>query len=77
MTPPRRRSPWLKSQSDSFGPIKQVGVSVAIGLPLFVIGTLFVAILIVSFVGTGAALWFLGAAVLVAGLIAALSGRII
>jgi hypothetical protein len=67
----------MKSQSDSFGPIKQVGVSISIGLPLVVIGVLFVAILIVSLVESTGALWLFGMGVVVAGLLAALSHRIL
>jgi hypothetical protein len=67
----------MKSQSDSFGPIKQVGVAVAIGLPLFVVGVLMLSLLIVSLVGVSTALWILGAGLVVAGLLAALSGRIL
>jgi hypothetical protein len=67
----------MKSQSDSFGPIKQVGVAIAIGLPLFVVGVLMLALLIVSLVGVSTALWILGAGVVAAGLLAALSGRIL
>ncbi len=74
---PRRRNSWMKSQSDSFGPIKQVGVAVAIGLPLLVVGVLLVAILIVSLVGATSSLWLLAIAVVVIGLVAALSHRIL
>lgn len=73
---PRRQS-WTRSQSDSFGPIKQVGVAVAIGLPLLVVGVLMLALLIVSLVGTATSLWILAGVIAVAGLLAALSGRIV
>jgi hypothetical protein len=74
---PPRRSSWNKSLSDSFGPIKQVGVSISIGVPLLVVGILFVTILVVTLVGVEAGLWLLAAAVLVTGLAAAISGRVL
>jgi hypothetical protein len=74
---PRRRASWNKSYSDSFGPIKQVGVAVSVGVPLLVVGLLFVMVLIFSLVGIGHALWILGAGILLVGLLAALSGRVI
>jgi uncharacterized membrane protein len=74
---PRRRQSWNRSQSESFGPIKQVGVAVAIGLPLFVIGVLMLVLLIVSLVEVTTTMWILAAGVLVVGLLAALSGRIL
>lgn len=66
----------MKSQSDSW-PIKQVGVAVAIGFPLVVIGVLILALLIVSVVGSATSLWILGGGLLLVGLLAAVSGRII
>ena len=72
-----RRSSWNKSLSDSFGPIKQVGVAVAIGLPLLVVGVLMLAVLVFSLVGATTSLWILAGAILAAGLLAALSGRIL
>ena len=77
--PPRRprRQSWNRSQSDSFGPIKQVGVAVAIGLPLLVVGVLMLAILLVSLVGAETSLWILAGAILVGGFAAALSSRIL
>ena len=74
---PRRRNSWMKSQSDSFGPIKQVGVAVSIGFPLFVIGVLLAAILMVSLVGVSSSLWLLAIALVLVGLVAALSHRIL
>ena len=73
---PRRQS-WNRSLSDSFGPIKQVGVAVAIGLPLLVVGVLMLAILVVSLVGATTSLWILAGVILLAGLLAALSSRIL
>jgi hypothetical protein len=74
--PRRRRSSWLKSQSDSFGPIKQVSLGVSIGFPLLVVGVLMLVLLIVSWVGGTTFLWVLAAGLLVAGVLAAASGRV-
>lgn len=74
-TKPRRQS-WNKSQSDSY-PVKQAGVAISIGLPLVVVGILFVVILIMSIVEAGTKLWLIGAGVLLLGLIASLSRRVI
>jgi hypothetical protein len=73
----RRRNSWNRSLSDSFGPIKQVGVSISIGFPIFVVGVLFVTILVVSLVGGSTALWLLAGGVLLVGFIAALSHRVL
>ena len=75
--PRRRRQSWMKSQSDSFGPIKQVGIAVSIGLPLIVVGVLMLALLIVSLVGIATSLWILAGGLLAAGLLAALSRRVL
>jgi uncharacterized membrane protein len=72
---PRRHS-WNRSQSESFGPIKQVGVAVVIGLPLLVVGVLMLALLIVSLVGVTTSLWILAGGLLAAGLLTAVSGRV-
>jgi len=74
--PPRRQS-WNRSSSDSFGPIKQVGVAVAIGLPLLVVGVLMLALLIFSLVGAATAVWLIAAGLVVAGVVAGLSRRIL
>jgi hypothetical protein len=74
---PPRRSSWLRSQSDSFGPIKQVGVAISIGFPLFVVGVIFLTILLVSLVGGTTTLWLVAGGIALAGLILALSGKII
>jgi hypothetical protein len=69
----------LRDREDavSFGPIKQVGVSVSIGFPLLVVGVLIVLLLVASWVGTATLLWILGACLVVAGLLAAISRRVI
>ena len=61
----------------SFGPIKQVGVSVSIGFPLLVVGVLILMLLVASWIGTGTLLWILAAVVVAAGLLAAISRRVI
>ena len=73
---PRRQS-WNRSLSDSFGPIKQVGLAVAIGFPLLVVGVLMLALFSVSLVGATTTLWILAAGLVAAGLLAAASGRIL
>ena len=74
---PRRRHSWTRSQSDSFGPIKQVGVAISIGVPLLVVGVLLMTILIVSLVGTGTWVWVVAGALLGTGLLAAICSRVI
>lgn len=74
---PRRRASWMKSQSDSFGPIKQVSIAIAIGFPLLVVGVLLLAVLVVAAVGAETSLWMLGGALVILGILAAASGRII
>lgn len=66
----------MKSQSDSFGPIKQVSLAVAIGFPLLVVGVLMLALFLISVVGVGTSLWILAGALVAAGILAAASGRI-
>lgn len=66
-----------KGRSTSFKPIKQVGVAVSIGFPLLVVGVLMLVVFLASWVGTATALWILAAGVLVIGLLAAASGRVI
>jgi len=74
---PRRHS-WNRSQSDtSFGPIKVVGVAIAIGLPLLVIGVFLLASLILSSFGTTTTLWAIGVIILVVAVAATLSRRVI
>jgi hypothetical protein len=74
---PRRRRQGGRKSAASFGPIKQVGVAVSIGFPLLVIGVLTLAVLIVSWVGATTFLWILAAAVVGAGLLAAVSRRVL
>jgi hypothetical protein len=54
-----------------------VGVAVSIGFPLLVIGVLTLAVLLVSWVGTTTFLWILAAGVVGAGLLAAVSRRVL
>jgi hypothetical protein len=54
-----------------------VGVAVSIGFPLLVIGVLTLAVLVISWVGTGTFLWILAGVVVGTGLIAAASRRVL
>jgi hypothetical protein len=70
---PRRKHSWMRSQSDGFRPIRQVGVATSIGLPLMVIGIFLLAI------GVSAGetlLWVLGGGSLALGFVIAGSGLI-
>jgi hypothetical protein len=70
--PPRRHS-WNRSQSEGFGPIRQVGIAFSIGLPMMVVGLFLLAL--ASTVET-TLLWVLGGALFVGGILASASGRI-
>ena len=75
---PRKRSQGRrKSHSSGFGPVRQVGVAVSIGTPLLVVGVLMLSILLISLVGVGTFLWMLAGGVVVLGVLAAASGRVI
>jgi hypothetical protein len=76
-SPKRRRASWMRSQSESFGPIRQVGVAVSIGVPLLAVGVLMLALLVISIVEVSTFLWILAAALVGAGLVAAAIGRVI
>jgi hypothetical protein len=67
----------MRSQSESFGPIRQVGVAVSIGVPLLAVGVLMLALLVISIVEVSTFLWILAAALVGAGLVAAAIGRVI
>jgi hypothetical protein len=54
-----------------------VGVAVSIGTPLLVVGVLMLSILLISLVGVGTFLWMLAGGVVVLGVLAAASGRVI
>jgi hypothetical protein len=76
--PRRRRPSYMRSQSearsDGFGKIKSVGVAVAFGLPLIVMG----AFALVAALGDGGSfLWILAGGLIVVGLVTALSHKII
>jgi hypothetical protein len=64
-------------RSSGFKSVKQVGLAVSIGFPLVVVGVLALALLLVSLVGTGTALWIICGAVLAIGLAASISGRVV
>ena len=72
--PRRRRRSWNRSQSEGFGPIRQVGLAYSVGFPLMVVGLLLLAI--ASSEGS-TFLWILAGGLFGAGLLAAASGRII
>jgi hypothetical protein len=72
---PRKLAP--QRSSTGFGGIKQVSVAVSIGFPLLVIGVLMLALLVVSWVGTATFLFILAAGLVVAGVLAAASRRIL
>ena len=71
---PRKLSP---QSSTGFGGIKQVSVAVSIGFPLLVIGVLMLALLVVSWVGTATSLFILAGGLVLAGVVAAASRRIL
>jgi hypothetical protein len=76
--PRRRRPSYMRSQSearnDGFGKIKSVGVAVAFGLPLIVMASF---ALVAALEAGGSFLWILAGGLVVVGLIAALSHKII
>jgi hypothetical protein len=72
--PIRRKQNWMKSQSEGFGPIKQVGIAASIGFPLLVVGAL---MLIMAFAAAGSWMWIASGVVLGAGILFAASQRII
>jgi hypothetical protein len=71
--PKRRRQSWNRSQSESFGPIRQVGLAASIGFPLMVVG-LFMAAIAYSSGETD--LLIIAGALFVAGILIASSGRV-
>ena len=72
---PRKLTP--QRSSTGFGGIKQVSVAVSIGFPLLVVGVLMLALLIVSWVGTATFLFILAGGLVVAGVLAGASHRIL
>jgi hypothetical protein len=71
----RKLSP--QKSSTGFGSIKQVSVAVSIGFPLLVVGVLTLALLVISWVGTATFLLILAGGLVVAGVLAAASHRIL
>jgi hypothetical protein len=69
----RRKQSWMRSQSDGFRPIRQIGVATSFGLPLMGVGIL---LLVMAWSVGGTFLWILAAGLFVAGLLAAASNRI-
>jgi hypothetical protein len=72
---PRKLKP--QRSSTGFGSIKQASVGVSIGFPLLVVGVLMLALLVVSWVGTATSLFILAGGLVVAGVLAAASHRIL
>jgi hypothetical protein len=66
-----------RRSSTGFGGIKQVSVAVSLGFPLLVIGVLMLALLVVSWVGTATFLFILAGSLVLAGVLAAASRRIL
>ncbi len=73
--PIRRKRSWDRSQSEGFGSIRQVGIATSIGFPLMVVGSIMVILVIVYAGATGVLI--AGGVILLLGLIAAASGRIL
>jgi hypothetical protein len=73
--PDRKLKP--QRSSTGFGSIKQVSVGVSIGFPLLVVGVLMLALLVISWVGTGTFLYILAGGLVLLGALTAASGRII
>jgi hypothetical protein len=71
--PRRRRHSWNRSQSEGFGPIRQIGLAYSIGFPLMVVGRFMIAI---AYSAGGTYLWILAGGLFAAGLLTASSGRI-
>ena len=72
---PRNLSP--QKSSSGFGSIKQVSVAVSISFPLLVIGVLMLALVVISWVGTATFLFILAGGLVVAGVLAAASRRVL
>ena len=70
--PPRRHS-WNRSQSEGFGPIRQVGVAYSIGLPMMIVGLFLLAI--ASSEGS-TLMWIVAGGLLGGGFVVAASGHI-
>jgi hypothetical protein len=71
--PRRRRHSWNRSQSESFGSIRQVGLAYSIGFPLMVVGMFMLAI---AYSAGETYLWVLAGGLFAGGLLTAASGRI-
>jgi hypothetical protein len=67
----------MRGQSESFGPIRQTGIAISIGVPLLAVGVLMLALLVISIVEVSTFLWVLAAALVGVGLVAAAIGRVI
>lgn len=71
--PRRRRHSWNRSQSEGFGPIRQVGLAYSVGFPLMVVGLFMLAI---AYSAGDTYLWILAGGLFAGGLLTAASGRI-
>ncbi len=71
--PRRRRHSWNRSQSEGFGPIRQVGIAYSLGFPLMIVGVLMLA---VAYSEASLLYWLIGGGLMLGGVIAASSGRI-
>ncbi len=71
--PRRRRHSWNRSQSEGFGPIRQVGIAYSVGFPLMVVGLFMLAI---AYSAGDTYLWILAGGLFAGGLLTAASGRI-
>ena len=72
-SPRRRRHNWNRSQSEGFGPIRQVGIATSLGLPLLGVGVLMLAI---AFTAESTLVWILAAGLILGGLLSSVSNRI-
>jgi hypothetical protein len=64
----------MRSQSDGFRPIRQVGFAVSIGVPLMVVGLF---LFLTAYTAGGTYLWVLAGSLFGIGLLAAISGRVV
>lgn len=64
----------MRSQSDGFRPIKQIGYAASIGLPLMMVGIFMFAI---AYSSGETLLWILAGSLFGIGLLASASGRVV
>lgn len=73
-TPIRRKQNWMRSQSEGFGSIRQVGIAASIGFPMIVVGSI-MTILVIVYAGAAGVL-IAGGVILALGLLAGASGHV-